>query len=262
MDSPLSIPRSTSLIRTALLAIVCAVAGRGAAFAQPIVQNDRWSVNVSVGLQLTSTTFDQVARPIIYDEPATLLTTHTMQGSTVKIDLGGAIRIAGDFGVGVSYVRYAPGDTATMSAQIPHPILINQSRTVINSPEGLQRSESALHFAAQWTIPVATRVDLVIFGGPSLVNVSQDLVTGIVLAPEAPPYAAVVISKTVVDHPSQHAWGAHVGADVSYAVTPVVGVGVTARFTRASLEVQSGGSTIDIGGGGLQVVAGARLRFP
>lgn len=249
---------AASAIATALVCVTAAPAA-----AQIPIRNDRWFVDIGAGLRLAPRTFEETVTPTIYDERGTVTTSHKVNDRLVKVDVAGGVRVAGDFGVGAAYSRFDAADAAQITARVPHPVLFNQPRLVTAVPEGLQHSESALHVMGFWSVALTDRIDVLLFAGPSFVTVSQDLVSGIAVAPEAPPYAAVTIASTSVERASVTAVGFNAGADFTYFVTPAVGVGATLRLTNATADfTRHDGGASQMGVGGAQVAFGARLRFP
>ena len=123
-------------------------------------------------------------------------------------------------------------------------------------------TESAIHFQLIWMVPITERIDLAFSGGPSLVTVKQDLVSGIAIEETSPTFAAVAISKVTLVNQSASVVGFNLGADVTYFLTPMVGVGLTLRRVGAAVEFpQVAGTNIGLDAGGFQVGVGARIRF-
>ena len=58
------------------------------------------------------------------------------------------------------------------------------------------------------------------------------------------------------------AWGFNIGADMTYAVTPTIGVAALMRYTRGTVEFNiSDTQTADVKAGGFQIGGGVRLKF-
>ena len=242
----------------ALLLVVCAVR----AGAQVQLPSDRWFIDVNFGLQPGSRTFSEITRPIIYDEPATVTTAHKVEGLKALLDLGGGIRFGGNLGAGAAYVRFDGSDNGETTARVPHPVQFNQPRTAVFAAEELKHVESALHFFALWDLPLSERIGVALFAGPSLVTVKQDVVTGIVLGAEEPPFARAAIASVASAERTDTAFGINLGTDVAYFLTPAIGFGMTIRYVKASVDLGPEGSALNgLDAGGFQFGFGARLRF-
>jgi hypothetical protein len=244
-------------LATALVAVTAARAG-----AQIQLPSDRWFIDINFGIQPGSRTFTEIATPVIYDETASVTTTHEIDGLTAKLNLAGGIRFAGSYGAGAAYARFDGTDVSTTTARVPHPIQFNQPRTAVTSSEELQHLESAIHFFGLWDVPLNQRIAIALFGGPSFVTVTQETVAGIVVGAEEPPFARATIAAPVVVERKDTAFGINLGADVTYFLLPALGVGVTIRYINASAELGPAGSALSsVDAGGVQFAFGARLRF-
>ena len=249
------------LARVSLAVVLVALTSARAAAQMPL-PSDRWFIDVNFGLQSGSRTFSEISRPIIYDEPASVTTSHKVEGLKALVDLGGGIRFGGNLGAGAAYVRFEGDDAGQTTARVPHPVQFNQPRTAVFAAEELQHVESALHFFALWDLPLSERIGVAVFAGPSLVTVKQDVVTGIVLGAEEPPFARAAIASVASDERTDTAFGINLGADVAYFLTPAIGFGMTIRFVRASVDLGPEGSALHgLDAGGIQFGFGARLRF-
>jgi hypothetical protein len=67
----------------------------------------------------------------------------------------------------------------TVNATLPHPVFFDQPRTVTVTQSGAKHSEDVVHINAIWMMPVAQKLDIGIFGGPSIFSVKQDAVTAV-----------------------------------------------------------------------------------
>jgi hypothetical protein len=243
------------MVLTLVLAAVAPAA------AQTPTWEDRAFVNINLGLSLSSRTFTESLAPVIYDERASINTGHDIGGEWTMLDLAGGVRVWGNLGAGAAYTRFSPPDEAAVDARIPHPIYFNQNRNA-TSPTPLQHTESAIHFQAVYVLPLTERMDVAFAAGPSLISVTQDLVSGVEIAEESPTFATVTVSKVGVATYDQRIVGLNAGADFTYFLTPVAGVGATLRYVRGSVDLPgSGGSSVTVDVGGLQMGVGFRLRI-
>jgi hypothetical protein len=102
-------------------------------------------------------------------------------------------------------------------------------------------------------MPVAEKIDVGIFAGPTIFHVSHDTIGSLTVTEPGPSVTAplVKVSKTTV--------GINLGADVQYMVTKKWGVGGIARYSFGSARIVEGSDKLSVGG--FQIGAGARMRF-
>jgi hypothetical protein len=234
--------------QAARVLLACALALAASASARAQVWEDRAYVNVNLGFHLASQTFVDTRTPVIYDERASVTTKRVIGRGTMPLDVGAGVRVWKNLGLGVAYTQFSVTNNATLDAKVPHPILFSQSRFA-SVPVELKHSESAIHLLAVCVLPISDRMDLALSGGPTIMSVKRDLVTGIQIAEESPTFATVTIAKALVMTGEDRVFGGVGGADLTYFVTPVVGVGVGVRYLTGS------------DAGSLQLAVGGRLRL-
>jgi hypothetical protein len=222
---------------------------------------DRLFINVNLGFHPGTLSFDEFATPVIYDERTTVIAAHRVDGGLMLLDLGGGVRIWRSLGVGATYTRFSPADTTSLNAAVPHPLLFNRPRQATATLES-SYVESAYQFDAVWMIPITSRVDLALSGGPTLLVVSQDLVSGLAVAENSPSFSTVEIAKVDVVSEKSNVFGIGFGADVTYFIKRMFGVGANVRYVAANMDLtQSNGAPVSVGLGGLRFGVGARIRF-
>jgi len=243
-------------------AVLCMVICVGVAQAQAQTQwEDRGFATVSIGVQPTSQDFTELSTPVIYGENASISVPHTIS-SGLLFDIGGVVRVWKNLGVGLSYSHFSDSDAPTVAAQIPNPLLIGQPRSASASAGDLSHSENGVHILIAWMFPLTDKFRVAAMAGPSFINVSQDLVTGITAQESAPPYTTVTINSVSTESTSGTAKGVNAGIDATYQVTTSVDLGVFGRFAGGSVDLEpSTGNTISIDAGGFQLGAGLRYRF-
>jgi hypothetical protein len=223
------------------------------ASAQTMQWTDKGFISVNAGAQAGSHTLTSSSSFPLYDETATVDTSQKVKGGGL-FDIGGAYRVWGrNLLAGVSFTHTSSKSDVTLNATIPDPIVFDKPRSVQSAQGGAKHSENAVHIDAIWMIPVANKLDVGIFAGPSIFTVKQDLVSTLTVGEPGPTVSAPLAeaSKTSV--------GANFGADIQYMIAKKYGVGVLARYTvgKASLP----GATEKLTVGGFQIAAGARVRF-
>ena len=105
---------------------------------------------------------------------------------------------------------------------------------------------------------------IMLFGGPSVFLVKQDVITDYTYDESYPyddaSFRAATITTT--GSASKRSMGFNAGGDIALFFTRYVGVGATWQFARAMVEVPGAlGSTHEIKVGGSQAGIGLRLRF-
>ena len=184
------------------------------------------------------------------------------RAAAALVDAGAAVRVGRHLAIGVA-VSYVTGEgDARVSAQVPHPFFFKRDRDIANGvAPGLAREEIAVHIQAHVRLPVSPSVTVDLFGGPTVITLARDLVADVRVR-QAYPYETAAFDSAIVGGQSGTSVGFHAGADVAYYFSDVAGVGVLARFSRATVDLGSaGGGTVGVPAGGLHVGGGLRLRF-
>src|SRR4029450_4762173 len=99
---------------------------------------------------------------------------------------------------------------------------------------GLQRNETGVHALAAWLVPLNSRADMTISGGPSFFSVAQDVVADIPFN-QSYPYDIAMFTGAVKQRQTASGVGFNVGADVTYLLRRHVGGGGSVMFSRAAL---------------------------
>jgi hypothetical protein len=237
-----------------------------ALWATPATGQPLWDglgfVTVGVGVQAPSRDFEVRSAPVIYGEPGSISAAQSV-GTGVLFDVGGGRRVWRSLVVGLTYSYFGDSSGSAVAAAIPHPRFRNSHRAATAAAGDLGHSEHALHFVATWMIPFIDKVDIGIFGGPSVFFVSQDVVSDIGFS-ESPDFASVTLGAPVVTGQDETAVGVNVGAEMTYTLKPRYGLqyGVTGylKYAGASAELADlDGGDLDVGG--LQLGVGIRVRF-
>ena len=222
---------------------------------------DRAFVNVNMTQQTTARPLDESLAPAIYAERAVVTAPHNGDAGTLAVEPAGGIRIWKNLGIGAALTRQNVVETVTVQALVPHPILFNQPRLATKDAP-FTRADTAVHVFALLMIPLHPRLDIALSAGPSFVSVRQDLLSGIEVAETGAPFTTVDITSVAVVTREVRTVGLNASADVTWFLTPVVGIGVTARYVRGYASTTlNDGRPVDLDIGGLQVGIGARLRF-
>nr|ADI23822.1 hypothetical protein [uncultured gamma proteobacterium HF4000_48E10] len=217
-------------------------------------------VMISGMYQATTTSFTDTMIFERYAEDGHTVTDYTVGGGPV-FDVMAGIRVTEYLGVGGGLTWFARSDVGDESTtSVPHRFYFNQHRTA-TGPAAAERRELAVHLVGFVTTPVTDRVTVTVFGGPSVFQVRQELVTEVTYA-DPSPYNAISFEGAVTAQQNLSTWGGNVGADVSMSFSRHVGIGGLVRFSRATLNLQSSDNdTVTVTVGGLQVGGGVRSRF-
>jgi opacity protein-like surface antigen len=218
-------------------------------------------VSVNVGIQVGDNSLVRDASFELYDETATVEVNQTINNGAF-LEFAGAYKLRGNLGVGLSYNFVTNSGDGTISGSLPHPQFFDQPRTFTASADDLSHAENAFHFQAVWFVPFTDKVDFTISGGPSLFNVKQDLIRSVAFTEVPPNFTSVTIDSVEVVELRDSGWGFNIGADMTYALTPTIGVGALMRYSRGTVEFNlSDTQTADVTAGGFQIGGGVRFKF-
>jgi opacity protein-like surface antigen len=227
------------------------------AFASPASAQMTWTdkgfVNANVGFQLGSQDFT-VATPFeIYNEPGTVTSTMDVKGGGF-FDVSAGYKVWRNLAVGIGYTFTDGSTDAAVTASVPDPLFFDQPRTVTATGSGVGHTEQQIHLTGTWMIPVTDKIDVGLAFGPTIFSVKQDIPNGVDVTEPGP-----TVTRVNAGSVDETAVGIHLGVDVTYLITPRIGVGGLARYTRGSVEVENASENLKAGG--FQIGAGVRFRF-
>ena len=262
---------------TWLLAAAVVVATASTARAQSRSGDGRGFVTINGGLQALAAEF---ADDVVFGEsggvyaatPVGLLSAAAAQeearftgghrpASAPAFDAGAGYRVSGNFALALA-VSFVTGEgEAAVAARAPHPFFHNRDREFTGVAEGLTRQELGFHLQAQYLAPVTDSLAVTVFGGPTIISLQQDLVADVQFR-QPYPYETATYDRVFAGGQSGTGVGFNAGVDLAYYFSDLAGVGVLARYTRATVDLASaGGGTVGVPAGGLHVSGGLRLRF-
>ena len=222
------------------------------------VLTERGFIAVNGVFQVGDNVFDDTHTFRENAENGRLDTDYTV-GSGPAFDVSGGGVLWRNLAVGVGITRFSKSTVTVVDALVPHPLFFNQPRTVTGEFSGT-RTELAVHVQVRGVFPVSNRLQVTIFGGPSFFQVEQSIVTDFDYT-EAYPYDTASFSRAAATDQSESAVGINVGGDVSYFFNSQVGVGVSAQYAGATVQMAVQSGTADVKAGGGQIGGGLRLRF-
>ena len=219
------------------------------------------SVHVNGAFQSSASEFRAELPFSVYGEQGLLQTDHRTEGGGI-IDVGGYVTVWRQLAVGATFTQLGSSDSATMTGSVPHPLIANQPRSV--GPESLafKHRERTTHIHIAWVFPIGSdeRLDITVSGGPSFFSVTRGVLGDITITETGPPFSEVMVNVGTRENTS-NAWGGHVGADVTYMVTSVFGLGGFFRFATGSVDIPIASDPVPVDVGGVQAGGGVRVRF-
>ncbi len=181
-------------------------------------------------------------------------------GSAGAGDASVGVRLWKGLGAGVAVSTAARTGSADLDARLPHPLLFERPRSLTGSQSGIRSSEIGVHTQLLYTLPVTARVALVLSGGPSVVRLTQDLVTGVTYD-DTYPFDEVTFRNAPARRAKASATGFNAGADLRWRFTRSVGLGALVRYSRASVDLRADARTVQVRIGGAQAGVGMRVTF-
>ena len=240
--------------------IMLAIAVLGTIGVQEATAQTRGFLSVNGGYQFTTNDFADGAVKRDNREDGRFDTIYEVKGGPAfDVAAGGVLWRRLGVGVGVS--RFSVVTPSSLSATIPHPYFFNQARAVSGDVGGLKREELAVHVQARGIFPVGTRVQVMVFGGPSFFQVKQGVITDYTFN-QSYPFDDASFGAGTTTTASISKIGFNAGADVAFFFTRQVGIGGTMQFAGTTVELPGAlGSTQQVKVGGGQAGVELRLRF-
>lgn len=247
-------------MKSANCALIVIMSCTSTALAQTSIRPAKGFITVNGGYQLTTNDFADGATKRENAEDGRFDTTYVVKGGPA-FDVAGGGLLWRQLGVGVGVSRFSVSTPSSLQATIPHPFFFNRARAVSGQIADLKREELAVHVQARGVFPVGTRLQVMVFGGPSFFQVKQGVVTDYTYT-ESYPYDDASFRAATTSTTSVSKTGFNVGGDVAFFFTRQLGVGGTVQFAGTTLELAGAlGATQEIKVGGGQAGGGLRLRF-
>ncbi len=226
------------------------------ASAQP---SPRVVIGLSGGIQAAATAFSDRFEFDTNVETASADVEYPAASAAIG-DVSIGVRLWKRVGAGLSVANATRTGSAQVDARIPHPLFFQQQRSLTGSQAGIRSSETGVHPQLLYTIPAATRLALVLSAGPSVVQLTQDVVTEVTYD-ETYPFDAVTFRNATTRRRKASATGFNAGVDLRWMFARSIGLGALVRFSRATVDVTADGRTVAIRVGGTQAGVGVRVIF-
>ncbi len=239
---------------TTIAIITClTLASAATARAQTPAATDEleYFVSVSGGAQFNDRAFSGVSTFTLFGEDGTVTANQTV-GSGFVFDVSGGYRVWRRMSVAIGISTFHGSGEAASIATVPTGLQFGKptTKTFSASDYGkLSQTDIAVNFQAVWIQPITSRVDLSLFGGPSLIHVSQDVAS----ATETTNPTAAIKSESKMTGKAGTA-----GVDLSYRVNDQYSVGAFVRYAGGQVDLPS---VPNLTVGGVQVGGGVRYRF-
>ena len=228
--------------------------------AQPERMPGRVVISLSAGVQAAATGFSDRFGFERNVETASVEVQYGQQPA-ILFDGGIGIRLWKNLGAGIAVSHSTGDDSADIDARIPHPFFFERFRTVTGSQSGITRTETAAHMQLQYSFNATPSVTLVLSAGPSWLNVAQELVTDVEYD-ETFPYDEATFRSAPARRSTASATGFNAGAELRWMFARHVGAGGFARFTRATVDLETHDNRrIAVRGGGVHAGVGLRVAF-
>lgn len=243
---------SRAALLLALLASATAVRAQ-----QPEPSRTRLFVNGAFGV--TSVDFSEARPYTTFAEGSTLNADYEAK-SGFGFEAGLQYRFLRHLGFAVSYATSDRDESASIDTGVPHPLYFDRPRALAGDAAAFSYSESALHFDLVYS-GRSGALEYAFFAGGSRIKVEADVVERFDISQSYPFDSATLTgipAKTVEDSP----FGFNLGGSLDYVLARNFGVGVQARYSRASAKlVPVEGTSVDVDAGGLELAAGVRIYF-
>ncbi len=245
----------TRLLLTAIAIALAAPAAR----AQAPTELPHAVLSANVGAQAPSRSFTDTFTFDQYVETAQVQADYAVKVKAF-FDGGAAVRLWRSVGAGVAVSRFTDTRAAAVTGTVPHPFFFDRDRTITGAATGVARNETAVHVQIVAFVPAGRRWLLELSAGPTFLSVEQGFVTG-VSYDESYPFDTATYRSATVQKIREHKAGYNVGGDVTFRLTPSIGLGAIVRYSRARVGFDVNGARLDLDAGGLQAGGGMRVLF-
>ena len=236
--------------RTIALNVVLILATASAARAQTSTVPERpIFANLDIGGQVTTSSFSGSSTTPVFNENATINLNQNVGkgffwgvrgGYLFNSHIGAAVGVWGSSGKG----------DATIVASIPDPLVTGKFKTVTVTGTDLKQTNVGVDFQLVWTRPITDRIQVSVFGGPTIIHVSQDVGTIAVAS------GGQTASASSERQSATTGKAGNIGVDGIFEVTKRFGLGAFVSYAGGKADLPSA-SSVTVGG----VHIGGRLQM-
>lgn len=208
-------------------------------------------VNISVGGQFQNHDFTSVSTFDLFNETGSVTANQTI-GSGFVFDATAGHRFSRRFAGAIGISTFNGSGEAAALASIPSSLFVGKPTMKNFAPSDygdLSQSNVAVNFQIVYMWPLTNRIDLQVFGGPSIIHVSQDIAT----ATPVENSTATIESQSGTSGKS-----GSIGVDLAYKLNNRYGVGGFVRYLGGQVDLPS---VENLTVGGTQAGGGIRIRF-
>ena len=189
-------------------------------------------------------------------EPETR-STHYGNSWVPGFEIGGGAGVAPRLTLGGLFVMRSGTDTATVSAQIPHPIFYGQPRTLEGSFDA-KSSETALHIQVGYAVYRSPRFVMTFAGGPSFYWLTRDVLDQLSYT-ETYPYDSVTFTGATTRSETANTVGGNVQLDGVVSLSKNLFWQTSGRWGFGSVTFDGANGSTKVGQG--QITTGIRVTF-
>ncbi len=248
-------PRVSVLLGTALALLT------SFPVAAQTLEDRRLLVGVSGGIQFVKDSILHKVDFELFQETGKFTASYDITTDTA-FDGSIAVRLYKRMGVGVDVSHFNKLMTATVEAEVPHPFFFSFPRMTTGLAGGITRREIAVHIQAQYWHVIADDFLVRGFFGPTIFDISHDLVSEIVTSERGFDFDEVDIVRYRTIKADSAELGFNVGLDASYFVLDHFALAVVLRYSRGTSHVEIAGQAqqaLELGG--THLAGGLRLIF-
>jgi hypothetical protein len=223
----------------------------------PVKRQARESfVYLGASMQTTSDGFVAVTTSPKYAEQEVRTTTY---GTAWRpgFEIGGGTWITPEVSIAVLVTRRQLSQSASISAQIPHPFFYNQPRTLTGQTTA-NRADTSLHVQIGYSAVNVPHLQVILAGGPSYSWVQQDLLDQLNYT-DVYPYDTVTFTGATMRTETAHGLRGNVDGTVLVPLSRAVAIQGSVRYLFGTVSFATAGVPPVTGSG--QVGVGVRLRF-
>ena len=174
-------------------------------------------------------------------------------GAGFMFDIGGGYMFMKHFGAGISVWSVRSSSAASGAASIPDPVFFGRFTTVTPTPENdLHETTLGINVQVIYTMPIATKFDLTIGLGPTIIRDKLEVGT-LAVTPNS-----TTVTLSTASESKTTAKAGNLSVDVTYRANEMYGLGLFVRYAGGEVDLPS---LPKAKVGGLQLGGIVRYRF-